>query len=56
MTLAFAVGTFLTLLFSPFIWFQITRGNWHYDFLGSLFIAALTALISYFLTKGSKKP
>ncbi len=56
MKIKFAIGVFLVLLFSRFIWFQITRGNWLYDFFGSLFIATLATLISYFLIKRSKKP
>ncbi|WP_203351425.1 hypothetical protein [Streptococcus uberis] len=51
-----AALTFIAVLMAPFIWFQLTRGNFSYDLLDSIVIAALSTLFSQLIMHFQKRP
>lgn len=38
MSIKLAAFTFISVLMAPFIWFQLTRGNFSYDLLDSILL------------------
>ncbi|GAA5351135.1 hypothetical protein [Streptococcus uberis] len=56
MSIKLAAFTFVAVLMAPFIWFQLTRGNFSYDLLYSIVIAALSTLFSQLIMHFQKRP
>ncbi|WP_431013186.1 hypothetical protein [Streptococcus uberis] len=56
MSIKLAALTFIAVLLARFIWFQLTRGNFSYDLLDSIVIAALSTLFSQLIMHFQKRP
>ncbi|MCK1228213.1 hypothetical protein [Streptococcus uberis] len=56
MSIKLAALTFIAVLMAPFIWFQLTRGNFSYDLLDSIVIAALSTFFSQLIMHFQKRP
>lgn len=56
MFIKLAALTFIAVLMAPFIWFQLTRGNFSYDLLDSIVIAALSTFFSQLIMHFQNRP